>query len=75
MAVVTVAKSTTGPKLLSLKQRQYLIAFLFVAPALINFAIFRYIPYAEGDAISFRHSHGIPFLRKARANAGATEVP
>jgi multiple sugar transport system permease protein len=30
--------------LLSLKQRQYAIAFLFVLPALINFAVFRYIP-------------------------------
>jgi multiple sugar transport system permease protein len=29
---------------LSLKQRQYLVAFLFVLPALVNFAVFRYIP-------------------------------
>ena len=57
MAVVTVAKSTTGPKLLSLKQRQYLIAFLFVAPALINFAIFRYIPiFMAGQASLYDYS-------------------
>ena len=45
MASLSVAKPSstrTGP--LSLKQRQYLIAFLFVLPALINFAVFRYIP-------------------------------
>jgi hypothetical protein len=38
-------------------------------------AIFRYIPYAEGDAIAFRQSHGIPFLRKGRAEAGMKEAP
>lgn len=38
-------------------------------------AIFRYIPFAEGDAIGFRQSHGIPFLQKARAQCGMTEAP
>jgi hypothetical protein len=37
--------------------------------------IFRYIPYAEGDAITFRQAHGIPFLRKARAEAGMKGAP
>jgi multiple sugar transport system permease protein len=45
VASLSVAKSSsTRTGLLSLKQRQYLVAFLFVLPALINFAIFRYIP-------------------------------
>jgi ABC-type sugar transport system permease subunit len=44
MASLSVAKPAGQARLLSLRQRQYLIAFLFVAPALINFAIFRYIP-------------------------------
>src|SRR5690349_12313178 len=58
MGVVSVAKPTsqrTG--LLSLKQRQYLIAFLFVLPALVNFAIFRYIPiFMAGYASVFDYS-------------------
>jgi hypothetical protein len=37
--------------------------------------IFRYIPYAEGDAIAFRQAHGIPFLRQGRAEAGMKEAP
>ena len=44
MASLSVAKPAGRTGLLSLRQRQYAIAFLFVAPALINFAIFRYIP-------------------------------
>lgn len=36
-------------------------------------AIFRHIPYAEGDAIAFRQAHGIPFLRKGRAEAAMKE--
>src|SRR5947199_6528964 len=44
MGAISIAKPATRPRLLSLKQRQYLIAFLFVLPALVNFAIFRYIP-------------------------------
>lgn len=57
MAVVTVAKSTMGPRFVSLKQRQYLIAFLFVAPALLNFAIFRYIPiFMAGQASLYDYS-------------------
>ncbi|MDQ2996015.1 MAG: sugar ABC transporter permease, partial [Chloroflexota bacterium] len=38
--------STTG-RLLTWRRRQLLIAFLFVLPALINFAIFRYIPIVQ----------------------------
>jgi len=41
MASLSVAKPTPRTGLLSLKQRQYAIAFLFVLPALINFAVFR----------------------------------
>lgn len=37
-------------------------------------AIFRYIPYAEGDAITFRQSHAIPFLHKAGAATGLMEA-
>src|SRR6266516_1991831 len=44
MGAISIAKPAARTGLLSLKQRQYLIAFLFVLPALINFAIFRYIP-------------------------------
>ena len=39
-------------RLLTWRRRQLLIAFVFVLPALINFAIFRYIPIIE----SFRAS-------------------
>jgi multiple sugar transport system permease protein len=43
--------------MLSLKQRQYLISFLFVLPALINFAVFRYIPiFMAGYASLFDYS-------------------
>lgn len=44
MGVVSVAKPAAWTGGLSLRHRRYLIAFLFVVPALINFAIFRYIP-------------------------------
>src|ERR1043166_6260797 len=58
MASLTVAKSSsTRTGVLSLKQRQYAIAFLFVLPALINFAIFRYIPIVmAGYASLFDYS-------------------
>jgi len=57
MGVASIAKPSTPRAVLSLKQRQYLIAFLFVAPALINFAIFRYIPiFMAGYASVFDYS-------------------
>src|SRR5262245_66566432 len=58
MTAVSVAKPTSTQKgLLTLKQRQYLIAFLFVLPALVNFAIFRYIPiFMAGYASLFDYS-------------------
>jgi multiple sugar transport system permease protein len=58
MGAVSVAKPTSQRAgLLSLKQRQYLIAFLFVLPALVNFAIFRYIPiFMAGYASVFDYS-------------------
>jgi ABC-type sugar transport system permease subunit len=34
-------------RLLTWRQRRLIIAFLFVLPALVNFAVFRYIPIAE----------------------------
>ena len=36
--------AATRAGLLTLQRRRYLIAFLFVLPALLNFAVFRYIP-------------------------------
>jgi ABC-type sugar transport system permease subunit len=57
MGAISVAKPTARPLGLSLRQRQYLIAFLFVLPALINFAIFRYIPiFMAGYASLFDYS-------------------
>lgn len=57
MAAITVAKPASGGTLLSLKRQQYLIAFLFVLPALINFAIFRYIPiFMAGQASLYDYS-------------------
>lgn len=57
MASLSVAKPAGRTGLLSLKQRQYVIAFLFVAPALINFAIFRYIPiFMAGEASLYDYS-------------------
>jgi multiple sugar transport system permease protein len=57
MAAVSVGKPVAGAGLLSLKRRQYLIAFLFVAPALLNFAVFRYIPiFMAGQASLYDYS-------------------
>src|SRR3990170_8711214 len=57
MASLSVAKPAGRTSLLSLKRRQYLLAFLFVAPALINFAIFRYIPiFMAGQASLYDYS-------------------
>jgi multiple sugar transport system permease protein len=57
MASLSVAKPAGRTRLLSLRQRQYIIAFLFVAPALINFAIFRYIPiFMAGEASLYDYS-------------------
>jgi ABC-type sugar transport system permease subunit len=44
MAAVTTPQPVARAGWLSLKHRRYLMALLFVLPALINFAIFRYIP-------------------------------
>jgi ABC-type sugar transport system permease subunit len=38
------AAAATRSGVLTLQRRRYLVAFLFVLPALINFAIFRYLP-------------------------------
>jgi multiple sugar transport system permease protein len=35
------------------RRRQYIIAFLFIFPALLNFAVFRYIPIVEAIRASF----------------------
>jgi multiple sugar transport system permease protein len=57
VASLSVAKPSGQTRWLSLKQRQYVIAFLFVAPALINFAIFRYIPiFMAGEASLYDYS-------------------
>lgn len=57
MASLSVAKPEGRTRLLSLKQRQYAIAFLFVAPALVNFAVFRYIPiFMAGEASLYDYS-------------------
>jgi multiple sugar transport system permease protein len=46
MTIASTARAAAGPRsgLLTLQRRRYLVAFLFVLPALINFAVFRYIP-------------------------------
>jgi multiple sugar transport system permease protein len=57
MASLSVTKSAGQTRLLSLRQRQYAIAFLFVLPALVNFAIFRYIPiFMAGEASLYDYS-------------------
>jgi multiple sugar transport system permease protein len=57
MASLSVSKSEQRPRFLSLKQRQYAVAFLFVLPALVNFAIFRYIPiFMAGQASLYDYS-------------------
>lgn len=38
------AVQSSRTRLLSLQNRRYLVAFLFVLPALVNFFIFRYVP-------------------------------
>jgi ABC-type sugar transport system permease subunit len=43
MSVVS-ASAASRPRLLTLQRRRYAIALLFALPALINFAVFRYIP-------------------------------
>jgi len=57
MGVLSIARPEGRARLLSLKQRQYVIAFLFVLPALVNFAIFRYIPiFMAGEASLYDYS-------------------
>jgi ABC-type sugar transport system permease subunit len=43
-STVRGAVATRSGSIISLQRRRYLIAFLFVLPALINFTIFRYLP-------------------------------
>lgn len=45
-------KTSTSGQLLTWRRRQLLIAFLFVLPALINFAVFRYIPIVNSFVAS-----------------------
>ncbi|MFN8632385.1 MAG: sugar ABC transporter permease [Chloroflexota bacterium] len=57
MASLSIPKQSARTGLLSLKQRQYAVAFLFVLPALVNFAIFRYIPiFMAGYSSLFDYS-------------------
>lgn len=57
MSAVSIGKPLARTRLLSLKQRQYALAFLFVLPALVNFAIFRYIPiFMAGQASLYDYS-------------------
>ena len=44
MSAVQAVKPRAGSRVFTLQRRRYLIAFLFVLPALLNFAVFRYIP-------------------------------
>jgi multiple sugar transport system permease protein len=44
VSAVRATRSTARGGLLTLQRRRYLVAFLFVLPALANFAVFRYIP-------------------------------
>jgi ABC-type sugar transport system permease subunit len=58
MATVTSAASSaqqtaTTRGLFSWRNRQLLIAFLFIVPAIINFTVFRYIPIAASVRASF----------------------
>ena len=53
----TVARPAARAGWLTLQHRRYLIAFLFVLPALINFAVFRYIPiFMAGRASLYDYS-------------------
>lgn len=58
MATVTSAASSaqqtaTTRRLFSWRNRQLMIAFLFIVPAIINFTVFRYIPIAASVRASF----------------------
>ncbi len=44
MSAVSAVGRRSGARVLTLQRRRYLVAFLFVLPALLNFAVFRYIP-------------------------------
>jgi multiple sugar transport system permease protein len=44
MASVTTTQPAARSGWLSLRHRRYLLALLFVLPALVNFAVFRYVP-------------------------------
>jgi len=49
---VATARRPTRTGWLTLTRRRYLLAFLFVAPALLNFAIFRYLPILSAFQVS-----------------------
>jgi multiple sugar transport system permease protein len=53
MATPTLTVASPKKGWLTLRRRQYFFAFLFVLPALLNFAIFRYIPIIQSFVISF----------------------
>ena len=58
MATVTstapaIQQSTGAQGIFSWRNRQMMIAFLFILPALINFLVFRYIPIAASIRASF----------------------
>ncbi len=52
MATALAAPPARKARWLTLARRRYLVAFLFVLPALVNFAIFRYIPILNAFQIS-----------------------
>jgi multiple sugar transport system permease protein len=52
MGAALASPPTRKPRLLTLSRRRYIFAFLFVLPALANFAIFRYIPILNAFQIS-----------------------
>jgi ABC-type sugar transport system permease subunit len=57
MSAATIVRPAGRPTIFTLKNKQYFIAFLFVLPALINFAIFRYIPiFMAGEASLYDYS-------------------
>jgi multiple sugar transport system permease protein len=58
MATITTAapsahQSTAMGRIFNWRNRQLLIAFLFILPAIINFTVFRYIPIAASIRASF----------------------
>src|SRR5918993_4726023 len=52
IAEVVRQQQTTAQRVFSWRQRQMLVAFLFILPAIINFTVFRYIPIVEATRAS-----------------------